>query len=155
MRKDGREWKGKVLTIEMEVVCVEFGCHFEVEIECLVILDWGDCFLEMVVNVDEESMTINHRDIPKGMEKTNGRDSTFLGVVKRLEYELSDMTFNVCDHLVGCLLASWATEVYEKLGGRWGSSVVYRYGNVIGTIGSWEVLCSLQCSLLRVIRSPL
>ncbi|GJQ96556.1 hypothetical protein Tco_0007695 [Tanacetum coccineum] len=38
MKKDEREWKGKVLTIgflylEMEVVCVEFGCHFEVEIE--------------------------------------------------------------------------------------------------------------------------
>ncbi|GKA01017.1 hypothetical protein Tco_0673682 [Tanacetum coccineum] len=39
MKKDERDWKGKVLTIgflylEMEVVCVEFGCHFEVEIEC-------------------------------------------------------------------------------------------------------------------------
>ncbi|GJU87283.1 hypothetical protein Tco_1294829 [Tanacetum coccineum] len=40
------------LYLEIEVVCVEFGCYFEVELECeqydLVMLDWGDCFLEMV-----------------------------------------------------------------------------------------------------------
>ncbi|GJU43039.1 hypothetical protein Tco_1200305 [Tanacetum coccineum] len=58
MKKDEREWKGKVLTIgflylEMEVVCVEFGCHFEVEIEyeftlsSLEVLQGFSFFLQM------------------------------------------------------------------------------------------------------------
>ncbi|GJS49397.1 hypothetical protein Tco_0599518 [Tanacetum coccineum] len=67
MKKDEREWKGKVLTIvstcelmgddgKWRDVRKLVGCGNVPDVrEMCKFLDWGDCFLEMVVNVDEQS----------------------------------------------------------------------------------------------------